>query len=254
MFKPIINISTFFFSLSLIVSGVLLTSCDKEHMTDCFKGTGTDVTEERNLNGFTKIHANDNVDVTVYPGHDFKIKVTAGKKLIDGITTTIDDNYTLQIKNENKCNWVRSFKNKFKVDVWLPELQELNAYGSGSITLADTIRFNHFYFNNWSASGSVLLLFNAGSIHINMHTGPADVVMKGKAAINYLYHNGNGPVHGEDLQTEITYTENKGTNDEYVFATKILEAKISYIGNVYYKETPDSIFLRGDGSGKFIPF
>lgn len=252
MFKINTGLSFFSSCFLLLTSSILLSSCQKDHAFDCFKGTGDEVTEERTIAGFNRIYANNNVDVIIHPGNDYKIKVTAGKKLLDGITTTVKNN-TLEIKNENKCNWVRSFKNKFSVEVWLPELQELNAYGSGAVTLKDTVHFDGFTFNNWNASGSVLLLFNNGNIHINIHVGPADITMKGSTGINYFYHNGNGPVHAEELHTDITYTENKGTNDSYVFAEELLWVKLSYIGNIYYKGNPDSVKITGDGSGKLIP-
>ncbi|HRF16002.1 MAG TPA: hypothetical protein PKV02_10270, partial [Bacteroidia bacterium] len=65
--------------------GVLLMlafcSCQKDHMFDCFKGTGIDKSEVRNISGFSRIKASNNVDVKIYPGHDYKVEVKAGSKL-----------------------------------------------------------------------------------------------------------------------------------------------------------------------------
>ncbi len=236
----------------IVFFATVFSACEKDHMLDCFKGTGSDITEMRTTPAFTRVEIKNNVDVVIYPGHNFKVEITAGKKLIDGITTEVKDGMLL-IKNENKCNWVRSFKNKFSARIWLPELKELNAWDAGNVTVADTIRYHTFTFNSYGSSGSIQLLFNTNFIYNNIHTGPADITMKGKAGINFLYHNGNGPVHAEELYTDITYTENKGTNNSFIWAKGLLSAKISYIGNIYYKGVPDSVEVVKNGSGKLIP-
>jgi hypothetical protein len=235
----------------LLLTSIIFSSCKKDHLFDCFKGTGDNVTECRYETGFTRVTANNNVDVEIYPGHEYKIEITAGGHLIDGITTTVKDSM-LYISNENKCNWVRSFKNKFSAKVWLPQLTELTANGSGDITLLDTIRYDGFTYNNWGASGTVTFLFNTPSAHINIHTGPGDFKMYGYVAVNYLYNNGDGRLDASQLNTDVTFTENKGANYEYVKAKNYLSAKISYVGNIYYYGHPGEVERLGDGSGKLI--
>ena len=73
-------------------------SCQKDHMLDCFKGTGNDKSEIRNITGFNRIKASNNVNVKIYPGYDFKVEVKAGSKLIEGITTEVKDSM-LYIRN-----------------------------------------------------------------------------------------------------------------------------------------------------------
>jgi hypothetical protein len=235
--------------------GVLLMlafcSCQKDHMFDCFKGTGIDKSEVRNISGFSRIKASNNVDVKIYPGHDYKVEVKAGSKLIDGITTEVKDSM-LYIRNENACNWVRSFKNKFTVSVWMPDIAELTVNGSGNIDLMDTIRHNEFTFNNWGASGKVTFLFNTGAVRTNIHTGPGDFVFHGYVGVHYFYNNGNGIADASNLNTEVTFTENKGANKEYVRAKQWLTAKISYVGDIYYFGNPDSVVREGTGNGKLI--
>lgn len=230
---------------------MFLSGCTKDHVFDCFKGTGVEVTENRYEINFTKINTSNNVDVEIYPGHNFKIEITAGDKLIDGITTDVKDSM-LYIRNENKCNWVRSFKNKFHAKVWLPELTELTANGSGNLTLKDTIRYDGFTYNNWSASGTVIFLFNTISAHINIHTGTADFIMFGHVGVHYLYNNGNGKVDASMLNTDITFTENRGPNNQYVKAKDFLSAKISYVGDVYYFGNPYEVEQLGNGTGHLI--
>lgn len=236
----------FFFAAFIIW---LLPGCKKDHLFDCFKSTGNEITEERTVGEFDKIELRDNVNLNVHPG-SFRIKVTAGENLIEGITTKTENN-TLFIRNENKCNWVRSFKNKFTVDVYIPSINHISCYGSGNIN-TDTIRANEFTFDSWGSSSSVNFKFNTGSAHINTSVGPADITFSGHIGVLYLYHNGLGPVHGEACQSDIIFMENKGSNDCYVYCTKWFSPKISFIGNIYYKGNPDSITYINNGRGQLI--
>ena len=237
--------------LFFVAISFLSTSCKKDHMLDCFKGTGSDETESRSLPAFNRIYVYTNMDVEIYPGHEFKIEVTAGNKLIGSITTEVE-NSTLRIRNENKCNWVWSFKNEFKAKVWLPDLVELNNYGSGNITLKDSIRANEFVYNNWGATGDVLMLLNTTSARPNIHTGAANITMRGHVGVLYLYNNGVGVVDARDCDSDIIFTESVAPNNQYVNANNELYAKISYTGDIYYKGNPTTIKQEGLGKGRLI--
>ncbi|HRC16575.1 MAG TPA: hypothetical protein PLY25_12905, partial [Bacteroidia bacterium] len=54
---------------------LVFCSCQKDHMFDCFKGTGNDKSEIRNITGFNRIKASNNVDVKIYPGYDYQVEV-----------------------------------------------------------------------------------------------------------------------------------------------------------------------------------
>jgi hypothetical protein len=235
----------------IFLTGLLNMSCQKDHMADCFKGTGSQQIEERLTTAFNRIDISDNVEAVIYPGAPFKVKITAGSKLIASISTLVSDS-VLYIRNENKCNWVRSFQNKFKAEIWLPEIIELTANGSGDIAVMDTIRYDGFTFNNWNASGKVSFLFNTASVRTNIHIGPGDFEMNGYVGVHYLYNNGDGVCNARNLKTDITYTENKGTNNQYVQVSGELSAKISYVGNIYYTGNPTTVERLGNGSGKLI--
>ena len=95
----------------IIFLAFTLTTCKKEHMLDCFKSAGSTITENRTATPFINIELKDNVDLIINPNSTPYIKVTAGENLIDGIITELSGN-TLYVRNENKCSWMRSFKNR----------------------------------------------------------------------------------------------------------------------------------------------
>jgi len=115
-------------------------------MCDCFKGTGKVITETRTPSDYTRIELNDNINLVITQDSINKISVEGGEKLLPNIQTEFVDN-KLIIKNNNKCNWVRSYKNKFTVYVSAKSLKRIEYFGSGNITstntlVADTLEIN----------------------------------------------------------------------------------------------------------------
>lgn len=246
--------SHFHFLLYILTVLLLITpSCEKEHLLDCTKSTGKEVTEYRSASAFKNIHLSDNVDLIIYPDTTPFIRVTAGQNLIDGIITELDGN-TLYIRNENRCNWVRSFKNKYTVETGMLQPELISHYGSGSIQCKDTIRFDGFTFDNWDGSGSINLLLNCSSTNLNIHVGSCDLSASGISGVSYLYANGTGVADLSQLETGYSYLKNSSTGDVRVRVTKELGATISHTGNVYYTGNPYRIDKNITGSGQLIAY
>jgi putative autotransporter adhesin-like protein len=238
------------FSL-IIISAFFISSCKKEHLFDCFKSSGKTITVERPVSYFNSMDAYNDVNVILHSGATGKVEITGGSNIIDGIITSVE-NDKLIIRNENKCNWVRDFKNKFTVDVWVDSLNFLTNYGSGNITFRDTLYTFEFEYDNWNASGSVKMKFNGDRIHVNIHTGSADLEVSGFAGINYLHFNGYGYMNFKELKTHITYITSLNSGDCRINVRDDLIAKISYIGNIYYSGNPHNLITSITGTGQLI--
>src|SRR6187402_160202 len=65
-----------------------------------------------------------NADVIIHPDTVNRIRVTCGSNLIGKIETEITDGI-LRIRNNNHCNWVRSFDPYIKVEVWTNDLIQI---------------------------------------------------------------------------------------------------------------------------------
>jgi hypothetical protein len=95
---------------------------------------------------------NNNVDVVIVPDTFYSIKVTCGKNLVDGIITEVKNN-RLEIRNINKCNWLRDFENRFTVEVTVRDLNQLTNNGSGNLSFTDTLVTPEFQVDNWNGTG-----------------------------------------------------------------------------------------------------
>ncbi|CAN5558048.1 hypothetical protein BH11BAC2_BH11BAC2_21470 [soil metagenome] len=224
-----------------------------EPVCDCFKGEGSLTTEERTLPEIDIVEVRNDVDVIVHIDSIYRMRVTAGSKLIDEITTTIDGK-TLTIKNKNNCNWIRKFQPVLQVEIWVPSLSQINYHdATGNLEMLDTLKVPEFLFQSFASSGNYKLKINAGTATFTIHNGPSDLYAEGKVNVVYDYNAGFGVMDCLNIVSDDTYLNNKGTNDMYVQANKVLGVTIEGTGNVYYTGHPQNLTTNITGGGKLIP-
>jgi hypothetical protein len=241
-------IARFFFAFAMLL---LLTTCNKDHLLDCFKSSGNTVTHFRNATPFSNINLKNNVDLILHPDTSFYIKVTAGSNLIDGIITELDGN-TLYIRNENKCNWMRSFKNTYTVEVGMDKPYQIYYDGSGDITCSDTIRSEKFFFECFNGSGSIHFLYNAREVHMNNHIGRSDIHAAGFTDSVYVYINDVGTMDASALNSNYAYVRNSSTGDCRIATGAEFGYEILYNGNIFYSGNPHIFNEVHTGMGKLI--
>lgn len=238
-------------SFILALTLLALSGCKKDSFCNCLKKTGDEVSEDREVSSFTSIEMNNNVDVIIKPDTTYKITVTCGKNLVDGIKTEVVNN-KLIIRNINKCNWMRDFKNTFTVEVAVKDLTQLTNNGSGNLYFSDTLYQPEFQVDNWSGTGTLNLLLHCNETRLKLHTGPADINASGYTAVGYIYTAGNGFCNTRNLVSDYCYVTTKSTGDVNVTAVKELQAEIKYNGDVYYSGSPATIKSVITGNGKLI--
>ncbi|MEP7263604.1 MAG: head GIN domain-containing protein [Bacteroidota bacterium] len=240
--------------LILVFSALLQQGCKKSAMCDCVKSTGTLITEERTTSPFHYVELNNKVNLYVHQANEYRITVTAGKHLIEKVTTETE-NGILRIDNINKCNWVRDFNNTFDVHIYLPVLDTLEVFeSSGNIYFVDTMKADRFSFQSWSSTGDYYIKLDASTSYMALQTGPASLYASGKTGVCYMWNQGQGIYDARNLIADDIYASNRSMNKEYLFAKKKLYAKIEYSGDLYYGGNPSDIKLEDFGGGQFIPF
>lgn len=221
-------------------------------MCDCFKGTGKSIIETRTPSDFTRVELHDNIDLVITQDTINKISVAGGEKLLSNLETKFTDD-KLIIQNNNKCNWMRSYKkSKFTVYLSAKSLNRIEYFGMGNITSTNTIITDTLMINCWNASGKIDIDVNTQNNFFGIHTGSTDMYVHGTTNDNYLYNASNGFAHLENLHTNINAVVSNTTGDCYVNVDQHLDVKIKYIGNVYYYGNPSTIVSSITGKGQLI--
>lgn len=231
---------------------LLLLGCQREQWDDCITSAGSMRTEERVVGDFSTIDLDDRVDLVIEERSTGSVAVEAGSNLLGQITIEVE-NGTLTVRNEMRCNWVRSFKPRVTVHVPVDRLAKLVIRGTGNITCTDTIIRDRFELEQWSAQGSADLLLSVTSCSVALHTGAGDVVLRGRCMQTAdLFSGIQGPIDASGMITRFVNVNNSGVADIHCWATEQLDVQIKDVGDVYYRGSPAVVRSTITGSGRLI--
>jgi len=224
------------FKISLLILCALsVFSCHKGPVCDCFDSAGAPTEENRTsvLPYFEQINAEDDINVVLSIGSTEQVIIQGGSNLVHNISATVA-NDVLTLKNNNNCNWLRSYKKSIiTVYITMPRVTYITNSGYGNITSADTITTDTLNVRTTNA-GDITLnvsaqqvlghLFGSGDITLNGHTGE----------FACTYYSGTGFVYCSNLATGYTFISNASTGDAYINASGLIQAQIHSTGNIYY--------------------
>lgn len=225
---------------------LLFVSCKKENEFDCFKSTGSNVTEVRDLGRFDTIRLFENINLNIVIGSEYKVEVVAGKHVIKNITTELK-NRVLTIDNNNKCNFVRGYKRHVTINITVPRITKVENRGVGTVD---------FY---GSQDTLLLLAESSGDIHATgiyneirtSSHGNGDIYLNGSTNTLYVYTNGVNFLKGENLAiTNYVFVETLSIGDCTIDAShaKRLDYHIWESGNIYYTGN-DSLVITNVSDG-----
>ena len=240
--------------LLIILSFILIfavSACKKMGFDNCFRNTGEIILQEREANEIHYVLLENNVNLVVKQDTAPSLRVEAGENIIDKVITEVNGS-NLYIRNENNCNWMRSYENEITVYLGIGKLDSLDYRGSGDVSSQNTIRNDSINISVWEGSGTIEMSLDVDKSSLNLHYGTVDMHFKGKSNVTYIYASSYGPVYCENLDSKFTYVNNRGTNDCYVRASVALEVTIEYLGNIYYYGTPAIVKENVTAEGELI--
>lgn len=227
-------------------------SCKKENLCDCVKSNGKINTIYHDVSGFNCISTKDKMDVYISQGNAYEVKVEAGSNLQKLIRTELDGE-TLRVHNDNKCNWVRGYKERIKVYITAPYYKYLKNDGVGTIESIGVI----------TQDTLTVRIENSGSINLNIDVkqfsgsthGNGDLYLKGYT--NYFNYNftGTNYIYADELLVRnYIYLYQNSIGSAYVAAPEngLLDVVINTSGNVFYKGNPSVINLTRNNKGELI--
>lgn len=238
--------------LTLLFGCLGMMACKKNNRFDCFKRTGVISAETRLLADFYIIDVYNNMNVFLIQDTINYVAIKAGSNLLSNIETSIEGT-KLTIKNNNKCNFTRSYKQDIEVYIHFKKLDELIYQGTGPVTSINAIVNNSFIFNCWDGTDSVKLNLEVPLVNANIHTGVADLIVKGHAQQLFAYARSSGVFRMQQFVCENVYSNNVSSSDHFFYVKNKLEALVQYKGNTYYMGHPSEIIKTENNEGKLIP-
>lgn len=213
------------FLVALVCNSVLLFSCNKTKI----EGSGSVITEQRNVANFYSIKVNGSSKVYVTQGLVYSVSAKAYENLLPVIETRVE-NGILIIGYKNNAN---VNNDNSEINITMPSLSSLELNGDGIIsTIGSFININNF---SVSLSGS-------GTINVNSAT-----------PTNYILNiSGSGNINSFGVTSQNAVVNISGSGNASLSLTGSLKATISGSGNIYYKGDNVNVTSNITGSGKVI--
>jgi hypothetical protein len=234
-----------------------LVSCKRENRCDCFKSGRNETTVVRNLDAFQAIAVHSVFDLEWKYDTVCSAAVTCGEKLADNIETSVVMNetsglYELHVKNNNRCNWVRSQEKKIKILLKSPDIRHLNILSPCDFRTHDTVRTDLLKVDIHTGVSSVDMTVDCRNLYFSVHAGSGLFKLYGKTGVAYYYGMGNNHLHFENNVADYCYMEFRSTGQAYINVSKELGVTITGRGNVYYRGNPYQVDAREEAEGKLI--
>jgi hypothetical protein len=236
----------------MVIAALAMVSCEGDLLNDCLSGRGNPATEKRGLYRFGNIAVYDNINLTIEQGDDYTITINTGHKLIPMITSMINYN-TLEIRNESPCALLKDPWKKVDVVVRLPLLDSLFVMSQGDVQTNGAIEGKNVFAEISESPGEISLHLNTGFFRVDFLKGTANIKISGHSDTVFIFHNAAGLVDGLNITSDASIVNSNSVNDVYIrTCKKLLDVKIGYIGNVYYRNDPERIVLTTSDRGRLL--
>ncbi len=209
----------------LVFAGIALTGCEKENIT----GSGTVLTEDRAVTGFTEVVTRGAANVYITQGVDFNVQVKDYNNLLPHFETKLNGK-ALEVGFTPNTNVKNS---RAEVFITMPTLEAVKTEGSGNITT------NGIF--------GLVNLFKASIV------GSGNINIENASALQFkTYIAGSGDIKAFGMIASEAATQTDGSGDVELTATSKLDVRIAGSGSVYYKGTP-TVSVNISGSGQVVP-
>ena len=228
-----------------------MLGCNRESAPDCFKTAG-EVTDQRIETGaYDALLLLDNLDIVlVNDSVDYGV-ITAPKNLIPKIRVE-NVGGMLKVENKNTCNFVRKLNLKFTLTLHFTQLDSIVNEGVGNIGCTETLSFQKLHIENQGSSGTIDLDLDCDRLDYYIHAGVSDAILRGEATSAYVFHQGGGPFHAEQLNCDQIEVDSRSITNMYVKPISFLGAGINDDGNIYCYGSPADYDLNDVGNGELI--
>ncbi len=218
----------------LLLSVLFICSCHGGFHGKRVHGNGNAKSEDRSTTGFKSIEVQDDIDVTLTQGNNYKVTVYAEPSILPYIFTTTE-NHVLTIRVQDGIDIEPS--ETVKVSVQMPVVEGVAVAGSGSVTSTGTIENSDEIKLSISGSGNITMPIKAPSLDFDI-AGSGTGTISGETKDEKLSIGGAGNCYTQNLKSENAKVNIAGSGNVKLYASVGLDVSIAGSGNVYYAGNP----------------
>lgn len=221
----------------LLASVFIFSACQIFPWFSVVRGSGTRITESRDVSGFDAIQLDGAGRLVITQGPSESLEIRADDNLIGNLTSEVQEN-TL-ILGYRERSWRRTVLPSQPVvyTLTVTNLTELTLNGAGDLEI-QSLETDSFELKINGAGNINIQNLSTGKLSVNL-AGTASVSVNGVAAEQAVTLGGAGDYQAGDLQTYDTFIEINGLGSGTVWASETLQVNINGGGSVSYYGSPN---------------
>jgi hypothetical protein len=212
-------------------------ACKKPADRLCFKSSGKEVSIFSILKNVYAIKLYDDIDLEVIQSTRNEIEIKGGENLVKHVKFNYTGD-TLEIKNNNRCQFLRDETKNMKVILYSSDLKLLKAFGYGNFLIREAFQTNKLRLENYGFGDMDVNLSNADSLVLILVANNKSK-LRGTCKYIYTYAIGYNEVDALELNsvsTGVVYAYSG--SDIFYHVNDLLYADQAGTGIVYYKGNP----------------
>jgi len=243
--------------LLIFILGIL-SGCDTADAPDCLQRTGDIVSRDLVVEPFEELIVYGRIKLYIEQGTEHKVKVEAGKNLIDNIFVTVENN-RLVLKDKISCNFIRKY-NTTTVYVTVPNLTWLQNAGNNPLESIGTLNYPNIWLRSLNQEQDPEIYTNGDfkldlvSNYIRITTDNySNFFLTGETNYLNLYiADGDSRIEAGNLVAGTVDIQHRGTNKLIVNPQEILKGEIRSTGDVISTNQPLEVDIETFYTGKLI--
>lgn len=241
------------FYLYLIFS-ILISSCNSEEGSDCFKAQGELETREISVGEFSKINISTGIELIVKDSEEQWVRVTMGKNLINDIQFEVMDG-ELKITNENGCEMLRNYHSA-KVLVSTPVLEKIYSGSQYSIQSDGVLTFPELTLESGVIEDTPASVFEMQieneMLKVNDNISSVFKISGHSQKLEINFWGSNGRFEGENFVVDDVYVNHRSTNDIITYPVNSITGAIRSTGNLVLKNVPPIVDVEQIYTGHIV--
>lgn len=232
---------------------LMLFACKKAEDRKCLKSAGQWGVKEVMVPSFQFMDLGPKLKYVLVQDTVEKVILRGGKNLLNFIETSVTDG-NLVIRNNNKCNFLRSYKHEVTAEIHLKNVFNVTYEGTKSLKCYHQLDLPYLTWLTRDGAGSCKLNLKSKVVRFVVSNGWGNFEMEGETDYLKLDIRTNGFGDAYNLQVNDSLDVVSTTSELLkVNANGVqLRAELSSNGDVWYIGTPGSIEYNRYGSGELI--
>ena len=223
-------------------------ACKPDALLDCVNSTGPVRDEKRMIGQFDNLYVDSDVDVIWHDSTENLVVVRCGRNLLRKVKTEVEGK-TLILKNENRCNWVRSYDNPMQIDLYSKAPYLITLKGFGTFTTEDSLKTTPLTIQDYGA-GLVNLKVKVGEFYLDFDS-PNDCKVAGETDKAVYSIQRYGKLKAENMAVNQLILTMKGENDAWISVRDSVKGNHESHRTVYMKGNPVNRVIK-KSSGWFV--